>query len=57
MIRKTVKTMLYFWQIVLNYDYLVHRYNAKTLTKSDLRNHATKQEKDSYSNSMIIQLR
>jgi hypothetical protein len=43
MIRKTVKTMLYFWQIVLNYDYLVHRYNAKTLTKSDLRNHATKQ--------------
>ena len=42
MIRKTVKTMLYFKEIVLNYDCFLCMFSIKTLTKNDLLNHATK---------------
>jgi len=45
MIRKTVKTMLFFYEIAWNYGYLFCKYNTKTLTKNDLLNHATKQYK------------
>ncbi len=44
MIRNTVKTMPYFYEIVWNYDYLHPFINTKTAIKNDLLNHATKQE-------------